>query len=180
MQDEHNLDGRSLLDIGSDFDDPVEEIGDTNELDSFTNDENESLALHQVRRAVRKYGEESGITVPELEEVTDLSPKTIRRHLDNLRRLREVYRTKRNKQTYFYYPNGKPLHSFGKKRIDHDKDTIIDIQLAEGKNEEYFFHLTEKRASLIEGETVEGAIILPTSFVDELTEKLEEFREEVA
>jgi CRISPR/Cas system CSM-associated protein Csm2 small subunit len=170
--------GPSLLDIGSDVEDPAEELDAANgEILSFTDEEDESLALHKVRRAVRKYGED-GISVAELEEATELTRKTIRKHLDTLRRLREVYRQKKNKQLHLYYPNGRPLHSYGKKRIEVD-DTILDIQLAEGKDEGYYFHVTEKRYSLMEGETTEGAIIFPKSAFDEFVTKLNEFAAEV-
>lgn len=176
---EDEREGPSLLDIGSDVEDPADDIEPPSEnpVTGFTNDENRSEAIHTVRRAVRKYGEE-GISVAELEEVTELSRKTIRRHLDTLRRLREVYRQKKNKQLHLYYPNGRPLHSYGKKRVE-DGDTILDIQLAEGKNEDYYFHITEKRYSLMEGETTEGAIIFPKSSFDEFIAKLNEFASEV-
>lgn len=171
-------DGPSLLDLGSDVEDPADDLESANEeIASFTDDEDNSMALHKVRRAVRKYGED-GISVAELEEVTELSRKTIRKHLDTLRRLREVYRQKKNKQLHLYYPNGRPLHSYGKKRIEVG-DTILDIQLAEGKNEDYYFHVTEKRYSLMEGETTEGAIIFPKAAFDEFVTKLNEFAAEV-
>lgn len=170
--------GPSLLDLGSDVEDPADDLESANEdIASFTDDEDNSMALHKVRRAVRKYGED-GISVAELEEVTELSRKTIRKHLDTLRRLREVYRQKKNKQLHLYYPNGRPLHSYGKKRIEVG-DTILDIQLAEGKNEDYYFHVTEKRYSLMEGETTEGAIIFPKAAFDEFVTKLNEFAAEV-
>lgn len=173
-----NQDRPSLLDIGSDLEDPVDELETQGEGSAgFIEDADEGMALHNVRRAVRKYGD-NGISVAELEEVTDISRKTIRRHLDTLRRLREVYRLKKNKQLHLYYPNGRPLHSYGKKRIE-DGDTILDIQLAEGKDEDYYFHVTEKRYSLMEGETTEGAIIFPKSTFDEFVSKLNEFAKEV-
>jgi predicted ArsR family transcriptional regulator len=173
---ENESDGPSLLDIGSDVEDPVEDLDEEETLEGFVGGENETIALDQVRRAVRKYGED-GITVSEIEEVTELNPKTIRKHLDTLRRLREVYRQKKNKQLHLYYPNGRPLHSFGRKRIESG-DTILDIQLAEGRGEEYAFHITEKRYSLMEGETTEGAVIFPKSMLDEVFTKLQEFAEE--
>lgn len=170
--------GTSLLDLGSDIEDPVDEFGQRDEsMASFTGEENQSVALDKIRRAVREYGNE-GITVAEIEEVTELSRKTIRKHLDTLRHLREVYRQKKNKQLHLYYPNGRPLHSYGTKRVEGN-DTILDIQIAEGKNEEYYFHVTEKRYSLMEGETTEGAIIFPQSAFDEFVTALQEFSKEV-
>lgn len=169
--------GRSLRDIGSDFEDPIEELESSKDVESFTDDENESIALDKIRRAVRRYGED-GITVPEIEEVTDLSQKTIRKHLDTLRHLREVYRQKRTGKTYFWYPNGTPLHSFGKKRVESG-ETIIDLQVAEKQDDEYFLHITEKRYSLMEGETVEGAVIIPVDAVEDVKQKLDDLTQEV-
>lgn len=176
--DQDNNSDPSLLDLGSDVEDPVEEFQEHDDsMISFTGEENESLAMDKVRRAVRKYGED-GISVAEIEEVTELSRKTIRRHLDTLRRLREVYRQKKNRQLHLYYPNGSPLHSYGTKRIE-EKNSTLEIQLAEGKDEDYYIHVTEKRYSLMEGETTEGAIIFPISAFDEFVSNLQEFVEEV-
>lgn len=166
------------MELGSGASDPLDDISrNPMEVKSFGNEESETLAQDKVRRAVRKFGED-GITVSEIIEVTGLSRPTVDKHLEKLRRLREVYRLKRDKQTYFYYPNGKPLHSFGKKRVE-DGETILDIQLAEGKNEKLYLHLTEKRYSLMEGEVTEGAVIFPLSSLDEVFQAMQEFAEEV-
>jgi len=168
----------SALELGSDLEDPLDDLSsDEPSVEGFGDDQSDTLTRDKVRRAVRKYGED-GITVSEIMEVTDLARNTVDKHLTRLMQLREVYRQKRDKQTYFYYPNGKPLHSFGKERIE-DGETILDIQLAKGKNDEMFFHLTEKRFSLMEGETTEGAVIFPMSSLDEVFQKLQQFADEV-
>lgn len=180
MTDEDTPDGPSLLDLGSDATDPVEEFqNDSEDKDSFSAEHRKAVALDQVRRAVRRFGED-GISVSEVAQVTDLTKKTVRRHLDTLCNLREVYRQKKGKQMYLYYPNGKPLHGIGTERIESDDgETILEIQLAQGKNEDLFFHVTEKRFSLLEGETTEGAIIFPLDEVDEFFQKLEKLSSEV-
>jgi DNA-binding transcriptional ArsR family regulator len=176
--DEGNETEISALELGSDLQDPLDDLSeDAPNVSGFNNEESDTLAQDQVRRAVRQYGEE-GITVSEIMQVTDLARNTVDKHLTRLRQLREVYRQKRDKQTYFYYPNGKPLHSFGKKRVE-DGETMLDIQLAEGKNDDLYFHLTEKRFSLMEGETTEGAVIFPVSSLDGVFQKLQEFADEV-
>jgi DNA-binding transcriptional ArsR family regulator len=113
----------SALELGSDLEDPLEDLSDGSpSIEGFGDDQSETLAQDKVRRTVRKYGED-GITVSEIIEVTGLARNTVDKHLTRLRQLREVYRQKRDKQTYFYYPNGKPLHSFGKKRIEDQSIT---------------------------------------------------------
>jgi len=167
----------SALELGSDMEDPLGDFSEEGmEIDSFEDDGSDTLSQDKVRRAVRKFGEE-GITASEIVEVTNLSRNTVDKHLERLRRLREVYRMKRDNQTYFYYPNGKPLHSFGKKRVE-DGETILDLQLAKGKNDELHIHLTEKRYSLMEGETTEGAVIFPLSALDEVFQNLQQFADE--
>lgn len=168
----------SALELGSDLQDPLDEFADDDlKVEGFGDMESATLAQDKVRRAVRKFGQD-GITVSEIMEATGLARHTVDKHLTRLRQLREVYRQKRDKQTYFYYPNGKPLQSFGRKRIE-DGDTILDIQIAKGKNDDLYFHLTEKRYSLMEGETTEGAVIFPLSSLDEMFQKLQEFADEV-
>jgi DNA-binding transcriptional ArsR family regulator len=176
--DEGNDPEISALELGSDLQDPLDDLSENDpNVSGFNDDGSDTLAQDQVRRAIRQYGEE-GITVSEIMEVTELARNTVDKHLTRLRQLREVYRQKRDKQTYFYYPNGKPLHSFGKKRVEAG-ETMLDIQLAEGKNDDLYFHLTEKRFSLMEGETTEGAVIFPVSALDEVFQKLQEFADEV-
>lgn len=168
--------GKSLLDIGSDIQDPIES-DENDSVDSLIEeDSTQTMSLHKIRKAVRRWGED-GISVQEIEAATDLNRKTIERHLETLCHLREVYRQKRTGNLTLYYPNGKPLHSFGKKRVESG-ETIIDIQLAEGKNDNNLVHVTEKRYSLLEGETIEGAVIFPVDAVDDVCKKLKEFAEE--
>jgi DNA-binding transcriptional ArsR family regulator len=179
MARDNQDDGKSLLELGSAGRDPVDKLDEHNSDESFTAEHKKAIALDQVRRAVRRYGED-GIAVSDLEEVTDLSRKTVQRHLDTLCNLREVYRQKKGKQMYLYYPNGKPLHGVGTERIEcDDGDTILEVQLAQGKNDDLFFHVTEKRFSLLEGETTEGAIVFPLDSVDELFESLNELSEKI-
>lgn len=168
----------SALELGSDIEDPLDGFSDNSTISNgVAAQESDTIAQDKIRRVVRDYGED-GITASEIGEVTGLSRSTVDRHLEKLRRLREVYRLKRNKQMYLYYPNGKPLQSYGKKRIE-DGDTILDIQLAKGKNEDLYIHLTEKRYSLMEGETTEGAVIFPLSALDELFQNLQDFADDV-
>ena len=177
VNDEHES-KVSALELGSDLQDPLDDFADNDANEGFGDSESDTIAQDKVRRAVRKYGED-GITVSEIMEATGLARNTVDKHLTRLRQLREVYRQKRDKQTYFYYPNGKPIHSFRRKRVE-DGDTILDIQLAKGRNEDLYLHLTEKRYSLMEGETTEGAVIFPLSSLDEVFQKMQEFANEVA
>lgn len=169
----------SALERGSEVSDPLDDIrSEEYEELQFIREDEEPNALAEVRKAVRRLGEEDGITKSELEQVTGFSRNTIDKHLETLHRWREVYKIKRNQQTDFYYPNGKPLHQFGKRRVESG-DTILNIKLAQGRNENLNFHITEKRFSLMEGETTEGAIILPLEALDDLFAKLQEMAQEV-
>ena len=53
----------SALELGSEISDPLEELEENDTgFEPIAKDENETLALDKVRRAVRNYGEEEGIT----------------------------------------------------------------------------------------------------------------------
>lgn len=179
MVDDTSDESKSLLELGSAGRDPVDELDDHNSDESFTAEHKKAIALDQVRRAVRRYGED-GVAVSDLTDLTDLSRKTVQRHLDTLCNLREVYRQKKGKQMYLYYPNGKPLHGVGTERIEcDDGDTILEVQLAQGKDDDLFFHVTEKRFSLLEGETTEGAVVIPKDNMDELFESMNALSDKV-
>ncbi|MDZ5810055.1 winged helix-turn-helix domain-containing protein [Halorubrum sp. AD140] len=180
MTDDDSSQNDSLLDLGANRGDPLSDINEHDQdLASMSAEGKKALALEKVRRAVRKHGED-GISVTEIMEVTGLTRKTVSSHLDRLRNLREIYRQKKGKQMFLYYPNGKPLHGVGREYIEcSDGETGIEIQLAKGKNDDLYFHVTEKRFSLLEGETSEGAIIFPMEDLDKVFKGLNSLSEEV-
>jgi DNA-binding transcriptional ArsR family regulator len=180
MGKDNTSENDSLLDLGSGRGDPLDELNQRDlEMESLSTEGKKNLALQQVRRAVRKHGED-GISVTELVELTDLTRKTVQSHLDRLRSLREVYRQRKGKQMYLYYPNGRPLHSVGSKYVEcSDGETGIEVQLAKGKNDDLYLHVTEKRFSLLEGETTEGAIIFPVDDLERVSQALQQLSEEV-
>jgi len=173
-------DGISLLDLGSDTGKRREgnEAG-PRDPEEFTERYEKSVMLDQVRGVVRQYGED-GISASVVGDMVDVSTETARKHLENLRRLREVYKQKNNKQVHLYYPNGKPLHGVGTRRIEADNgDLVLEVQLAQGKGDELYFHIKEKRFSLLEGERTEGAVMFPLEHVDELFSELNDLASEV-
>lgn len=98
-------------------------------------------------------------------------------HLRVLEGLREVYSQKKNGKLTLYYPNGKPLHNLGKKRIE-SANSILEISIAQGQKKKLFFYILEKKYTIIDGEVSEGAVLLPLESLDEFVEALRTFREE--
>lgn len=173
-------DGVSLLDLGSDTGKPVDDSKEEErDPDKFTERYEKSVMLDQVRGVVRQYGED-GISASVVGDMVDVSTETARKHLEDLRRLREVYKQKNNKQVHLYYPNGRPLHGLGTRRIEsNDGDLVLEMQLAQGKGDELFFHIKEKRFSLLEGERTEGAVMFPLEHLDELFSELNDLASEI-
>ncbi len=135
----------------------------------------ETFTREKVRRAVREFGK-AGLTIEEISTLTHLNRVSIKKHLDKLIGLREVYSQKKNHKIILYYHNGKPLHHLGKRRLDC-KDTILESTIAQGKNDNIFFHILEKRYSVLEGETSEGAIMVPIEQLERFIEDLKELKE---
>ncbi len=136
----------------------------------------ELFIREEIRYAVRKYGHE-GLSIDELVELSEHDKKTILKHLEALIGLREVYSQKKNKKLILYYPNGIPLHSINRKIVDMG-NTYFEISVAIGPKEKSFFHILEKRASLLDDDKAEGAILVPLDKFDEFIKSLEELREE--
>lgn len=167
----------SLVEFGSDISDPAVEVSDfgiddlgSDKLQELSAKNRKAVIRNEIRKVVRKHGS-NGITVSEVSEITGLSDSAVRSHLDTLCRLREVYRQKRNKRLYLYYPNGKPIHSVGTERVDDGSETILELKLAKGRDDQYFVHVLEKRFSLMEGETTEGAVMFPVNMFERFIEK---------
>lgn len=177
MEEDHQ--SESLLDKGAGTTDPLDELRrDNASEESLSIDAKKKLAREKVRQVVREKGRE-GCSVKEIVEKTGLARSTVDTHLERLRSLREIYRQKKGGNFYLYYPNGKPLHGVGSEFIEcSDGETGIKIQLAQGKEDRLFFHVAEKRHSLLEGETTEGAIVLPLEDFEEVFEKMNKLADE--
>lgn len=147
------------------------------DLNDLAPENRKFLIRNELRKLVRECPEQ-GVTVRELSNATELSSTTVRNHLEKLCDLREVYKQKRNDQMYIYYPNGRPLHGIGSEKIESG-DTIVEIQLAKGRNDQLQFHVLEKKFTLLEGETTEGAIMFPLDALDEFFDKMNSLASEV-
>ena len=135
----------------------------------------ELIVRETIRRIIKKYGE-NGLTVDEIMKLTGFSRSTVTKHLNTLCALREVYSLKKGRRLTIYYPNGRALHSVGKVRFESERGQIYEITVNEAKNYR-FLHVVEKNFSLLEGETPEGAIIIPLEDVDKFIEALKEAKE---
>lgn len=136
------------------------------------------ISAESIRNAVKKHGLPDGLTIDEIVELTDLTRKTVEKHLKTLCNLREVYSIKKGKRMTLFFPNGKPLWGVGSKRFEWG-NTIFEVTLARGFNEKLFFHILEKRYSILDGEKPEGGILLPVEGIYEFTKELEKLAKKV-
>jgi hypothetical protein len=169
----------SLKDLEN-IDEPIndDEIWTINEdeFKKFDPETKEMFIREEIRFAIRKYGSD-GLTVDELVQIINHDKKTIKKHLDLLIGLREVYSQKKNKRLVLYYPNGKPLHSVNKKILEMG-NTYFEISLASGPRDKLFFHILEKRVSLLDNDKAEGAILVPLGNLDEFINILKEIQKD--
>ena len=170
----------SLLELGTDSAKSIDKSDeDIQDPDQFKEKYDKTIILDQIRGIVRQYGED-GIAASVVADMADVTTDTARRHLNKLCSLREVYKQKKNKQVWLYYPNGKPLHGIGTRRIESPKDDIVfELQLAQGKHDDLYFHMKEKRFSLLEGERTEGAVMFPMDRLDDFISEMNELASEV-
>jgi DNA-binding transcriptional ArsR family regulator len=138
-------------------------------------DARDLISRDEIRRAIKKFGE-NGITISEISELTGLDRRTIKKHIEKLNGLREIYSQKRGKQLTVYYPNGKPLHQIGSKRIA-GANPILDITIAQGPRNALYFYIVEKRYSILEGEVSEGAVMFSLDKLEEVIDALKELKQ---
>lgn len=141
-------------------------------LKNISLDDRSILIQEAIRRAVRKYGED-GLTADEITKITGFSRATVEKHLKTLCGLREIYSVKKGKRLILYYPNGKPLWGIGTKKFEWG-NTILEVTVAKGPKDKLFFHILEKRYSILEGERAEGGILLPIEGLNDFIEGLRE------
>jgi len=132
------------------------------------------LYKENVRKALRKAGV-SGVTSSEISRITNLNIQTARKCLEELCATREAYKLKRNRTTTIYYNNGRPRHEFGIERIE-DGNTTYEISLAEGPDDSLLVHIIEKRFTLLEGEQIEGGVIVPITQIPALVKAVGNFQ----
>ncbi|DAC72517.1 MAG TPA: hypothetical protein DSN98_04830 [Thermoplasmata archaeon] len=128
-----------------------------------------------VLKALRSRGLD-GATCSEIAEITKLSMNTSRKYLDDLCKIREAYKLKRGKQITIYYINGKPRHEYGFEKIEHD-DNIFEFCLAEGANNRLLLHVIEKKMTLLDGEIIDGSVIIPHELIPDVIKKMKAFYE---
>ena len=153
----------------------VDEIELSNEEES----ENSSLntrpdLIHdihreRVRQALRHASD--GATPQEIANAIKLSAQTVKKYLEELCATREAYKLRRNRTTTIYYNNGKPRHDFGMERIE-EGNSLFELSLAEGPSDTLLLHIIEKRFTLLEGEQIEGGIIVPVTQIPAMLEKI--------
>ncbi len=153
-------------------DELMEDIAGENE--SFIIQTNQDVAhdfnRDKVRGALRKAGMQ-GATPSEIANMVGINPQTARKHLEELCATREAYKLRRSKQITMYYINGKPRHDFGIERVEYS-NLAFEVCLAEGPDNTLMLHLIEKRATLLEGEQIEGGVIIPLDLVPKIMEKM--------
>lgn len=191
VTNEKALKNLSLKDIDAFLDDSdsyfqngdTEKEAATKMLQHLNPESKEFLIREKIRRAVRRFGED-GLTASEVAELTGIGQKSVYTHLKVLTSLREVYAQKKTKNLKLYFPNGKPLHTVGTMRLDWDdtdwkSNPIFEINLMQGVKDRLFFHILEKKYSILEGETPEGAIMVPLDHLDDFIDSLVKLREKV-
>lgn len=146
------------------------------DLSDFPLQTRESLLSERVRQTLYKYGRFDGITAALCSKITGITEPTARRHLEKLCLIREAYSTKIGKTT-LYFPNGEPLHGFGKYRFEDKLPHILEAVLSSGPRGRMLIHITEKRYSVLDGEKVEGGIIVPMEYADKLAQALKSLKE---
>ena len=134
----------------------------------------EALTLERVRHALFLNGRE-GLTASEVAGFATISEPTARRHLDRLCAIREAYSVLRKTNARYYYPNGEPLHGLGKYRVERGPH-IVETVLARGPEDRLFLHVTEKRFSILEGEKVEGGIMIPFELIDRVSDQMKKLQ----
>jgi len=134
-----------------------------------------ALQKEIVQKALRRAGP-AGATTSEISRLTGLNSQAARKSLEELCATREAYKLKRNRTTTIYYNNGRPRHEFGTERIE-EGSTTYEISLAEGPDDSLLVHIIEKKFTLLEGEQIEGGVIMPISQVPALVKALANFHE---
>ena len=168
-----DFEGLSLSDFDiSDYIDMTEESGIS--LKGLSRRAREALTLERVRHVLFLNGRE-GLTAAEVAGFATISEPTARRYLDRLCSIREAYSVLRKTNARYYYPNGEPLHGLGKYRVDQGPH-VVETVLARGPEDRLFLHITEKRFSILEGEKVEGGIMIPFELIDQITEQMKKLQ----
>jgi DNA-binding transcriptional ArsR family regulator len=173
----------SLTDLGKALSEPTGGTEDETDLPlkhtvpgHLSPEAREMLIRESIRQAVKNYGGAEGLTVEEVIKMTGFSRPSVSKHLAALSSLREVFSIKKNDKLRLYFPNGRPLHSVGKVRLDK-VNHIFEISLNQGPRDELFFYVQERRYSLMEGERTEGAVMIPVEHADEFVKALYELKE---
>lgn len=113
----------------------------------------------------------NGITVPQIEKLTNFDARTISKHLEYLTAIREVYKLEMGAKTIIYYPNGKIMHSANKDYNIGDKFFAFSlISNVFGD----FVYIQEKGLDMYNTLIVKGGLIIQKEHLGEFIERLSE------
>jgi hypothetical protein len=118
-----------------------------------------------------------GISVRDLADYLEVTPKTILKKLRALEAEREIYSKKISNATY-WFPNGRLIHPYLEFfRELRGKPYRFTIQ--EGRSGP-LVQIQERSFSLLFGEKVEGAIFIELGLVDDLIDSLQDLKNRYA
>lgn len=144
--------------------------------DFFPDEEEEGEELpnttkRRIKKVVKRHPD--GVAAPEVAGLVDVAESTARRHLNELKREREVY-SRKVSDTTVWYPNGELIHPYLRFAIDL-KGKTYRFSVQEGRSGP-LVQIQERSYSLLDGESVEGAIFVEYDELDGFAEALEELR----
>lgn len=113
----------------------------------------------------------NGITIPQIEKLTNFDARTISKHLEYLTAIREIYKLEMGVKTIIYYPNGKIMHSANKDYKIGDKFYAFSlISNVFGD----FIYIQEKGLDMYNTLVVKGGLIIQKEHLNEFIETLSE------
>ena len=127
-----------------------------------------------IKRILKEHPE--GVTSPDLSEITGLSIKTIRKHLEFLTAVREAYKKEYGARLTVFFPNGRLIHPYSD-AVRKIGDSIFSFQRIDNTWGN-FIYVQERKKDLHTNKTkTVGGILIERNSIEKFIEALKEEEE---
>lgn len=127
-----------------------------------------------IKRILNEHPE--GVTCPDLSEITGLSIKTVRKHLDFLTAVREAYKKEYGARLAVYFPNGKLIHPYSD-TIRKIGESIFSFQRIENTWGKFIYVQERKKDPYTNKTKTVGGIMIHKESIEKFIEALKEEQE---
>lgn len=144
---------------------------DTKSIEQLSPEKRSDMIRIAIKRILNNHPE--GLTASDLAEMTGLSAKTVKKHLDFLTAVRETYKKEYGTRLAVFFPNGRLIHPYSD-TIRQIGDSLFSFQRIENTWGEFFYIQEKKKDPYTNKTKTVGGVMIERDSVEKFIAELKE------